>query len=280
MAFVQVTSFPLVNGQTAYTVPFGVTFSTAPAVVLAMVRNYVDATPLLPIDAQPEPATTTDVVINLAAAPDSNNYVMDVIAGDVAAMFAQVDAKRRAVTQLEIMERLPQNGTRFVGVDMSPVPEAVAYEWETIAQAFIKVGSVAPGSPSAAGSAYTLYFDPSTGNLYMRSGTHWWRMGMKANNWAIADAVPNEQYGRHECTPGVKMQTITFPQPYVLDTGDNRLPVVTCTMANLAVGTVFIIHGEIRALSLTGFTFELNTAPDSADYAIHWRATLPALPPA
>ncbi len=271
MAF-QVGTLNLGNGATSGTATYPTAFAATPIppMVIGVVENFIDGSPLL-IHVQVTAVSATDFTFELSAATDSVNYVLYYLVGSPETLFAAATAIGKRGSQFAEFTGTLLDSDRLLLTRMTPLPQTYALTMAILKATFMGKLAAIPSGPTATSGTTVAHIQVDDDYLYIRTPTKMGRVGLSTVQWAVGDKALKRQEGSHICTQ-TKAQTITFPAAF---TGV-ILPHVRWSLVNTAVGDKLLIYGMITGISLSGCEIFLTTEPDHAsNYVIHYEAILP-----
>ena len=256
----------LSSGVQDYTVTFPTAFTATPGVILPVVQNTsADAVKLL-ITAQVVASSATQFSVRISGAPNSNNYVLAWVAGDIATIFAAVSILGVRMSQLPVQSSAPGDNDYFPIVSTASLPVSKRLTFGVLATLFVNYVPTPPASPAAAGSIGDYATD--TDYVYFHTGVQWGRIGLQLGSWDTGSAPIVQQEGTVTLVSGNAAPSFTFPVSF-----SGTTPAITgLIFGNTAGGTNLMLAGQVASVSLSGFSLALNAEPDNSTYTLYWQA--------
>lgn len=260
------------NSVSTVTVSFPQAFTAAPALVLPVMRNTVDASPLTP-SVTVTTVTASSFTVKLSASTNSTHYELVWMAGDEKATLAIFSS----LAGRSLTSYTPNGDMRspfllpFLSTTPTPVMKPVSADafWQAVPQ-------IAPAPPSFAGDAVnaplSMYVDESGGYLYLSGGTKWLRTAIDASgNWSASSFFVPFREGTTTLTPSGSdtEYTISFNEAF---TSGNAPNVAFSLLIPTGVSGPSVVHAMLKDTpTLTGFTLLFN-APLAHNVQVQYMA--------
>lgn len=260
------------NSVSTVTVSFPQAFTAAPALVLPVMRNTVDASPLTP-SVTVTAVTASSFTVKLSASTNSTHYELVWMAGDEKATLAIFSS----LAGRSLTSYTPNGDMRspfllpFLSTTPTPVMKPVSADafWQAVPQ-------IAPAPPSFAGDAVnaplSMYVDESGGYLYLSGGTKWLRTAIDASgNWSASSFFVPFREGTTTLTPSGSdtEYTISFNEAFASGNAPN---VAFSLLIPTGVSGPSVVHAMLKDTpTLTGFTLLFN-APLAHNVQVQYMA--------
>lgn len=256
----------LATGVQDYTITFPTAFTATPGVILPVVQNTsADATKYL-LTTTVVDSSATDFTVRISGAPNTDNYELAWVAGDITTIFQAVSVLGIRMSQLAVQSAAPGDSDYFPMVSTASLPVTKRLTFSILYSLFVNYVATPPASPAAAGSIGDYSVDETA--VYFHTGVQWGRIGLQLGSWDVDPTPIVQQEGVHTLASGNAAPTITFPDTFV-----SVVPTITSlVITNTVDATSLMLTAQVTAVGLSSFTIALVAAPDSANYKLYWQA--------
>lgn len=258
-------AYNLTTGILDYTIPFPTPFTLAPGVVLPVVRNIsADATKLL-INATVVATTNADFTVRLSGAPNTNNYQLAWVAGDISTIFQAVSVLGIRMSQLSLQGNQPADADYFPFVSTVSLPVSKRITFGVLRGMFVNYVATPPASPAAPGDIGDYSVD--TEAIYFHTGVQWGKLSLQLGSWDVPSAPVVQQEAQVTLSSGNAAPTITFPVPFT------SVPKISSLVfGNTVPGQNLMLSGFVTSVTLTNFSLALAGPPDNSTYYVNYTA--------